>query len=192
MPPSRLLDAVRVDPFQPPLRQGGAGGGSPAEEALRRGYQEGLERGQAEGRALLDQERAAGAQKLAQAVAAVSSLEQKILKSLRGELVELALAVAARIVRAKVEEGDPVAARIVSEMLGRMGTGTRAKIRLHPEDYQSVLERVSNLEEPSNVELLADQAVERGGVIIECPEEDVDARTGTALTSFRDVLMDQP
>lgn len=192
MPPSKLLDSPEVEPFEPPVRQGGTGAGSPMEEAMRRGYLEGFERGKAEGKALLDQERAAGAKKVAQAVAAVSGLEQKIMTHLQREMVELALVIAARIVRAKVEEGDPIAARIVSEVLDKVGTSTRHKIRLHPEDYQSVLETVSNLDEPSTVELLADPSIERGGVIIECPEEDVDARTGTALTLFRDLLLDEP
>lgn len=204
MPPSRLLDRPDAQRFEPPeieldaialyntgeVRDDERAQARRLADAVRAGYAEGLERGQREGLAEAERQQRAAAERLARSLATLHALERQILHEVRAELTELAVAVATKIVREKIASDDPVAARIVQEIFARIGPGVGRKVRLHPADLEAVAGAAMTLAEPGSVELISDPAIERGGLVVECAEEDIDARISTAIDIFRDALED--
>ncbi len=204
MPPSRLLDAPDAMRFEPPelevdaialyntgeVRDDERAQARRLAEAVRAGYAEGLERGQREGLAEAERQQRAAAERLARSLATLHGLERQILHEVRAEVTELAVGIASKIVREKVASGDPVVTRIVQEIFARIGPGVGRKVRLNPSDLEAIAAAAMTLTEPGSVELIADPAIERGGLLVECAEEDIDARISTAVDIFRDALED--
>ncbi|MBP7149141.1 MAG: hypothetical protein KBD01_16555 [Acidobacteria bacterium] len=191
----RLMEPREAQRFDPPELRGAGPNASPedrAAEAVRAGFAQGLAQGRAEAQAALAKDRAAAGQKLAQSLAELHTVRREILEQGQRELVELALTIASRIVRARIEAGDPVAARIAAEVLARTAALPGRKIRLNPEDHEIVLAHCPGISGPGGVELVPDPAIERGGLVVECAAEAVDARVGTALEIFREALAEEP
>ena len=204
MPPSRLLDASDAQRFEPPelevdaialyntgeVRDDERAQARRLAEAVRAGYAEGLERGQREGLAETERQQRAAAERLARSLATLHGLERQILHEVRAEVTELAVGIASKIVREKIATGEPVAVRVVQEVFARIGPGVGRKVRLSPADLEAVTAAAATLAEPGSVQLIADPAIERGGLLVECAEEDIDARIATAVDIFRDALED--
>ncbi len=192
MAPSRVIGGAGGAPWRPPERDPSL---SPeeqerrrVEEAVHAGHREGFARGREEGLASVREER----ERLARALAAVHALERDVLSRLEGEIVDLAITIAERIVRARIEAGDEVALRAAREVIAACGEGGGIRVRLHPEDLETVRGHAPALAAPGLVELVADPSLERGDVLVETELETLDARVRTALAAFREELAGEP
>jgi len=190
--PSRLVGGSRGERWLPPERDPSL---APEEQerrrveaAVRAGYEEGLRRGREEAQAAVAGER----ERLARALAAVHALERDVLTRLEEEIVDLAVAVAERIVRARIEAGDEVALRAAREVLSACGESGGVRVRLHPRDLEQVRERAPELASPGLVELVPDPSLERGDVLVETELETLDARVRTALHACREEPAGEP
>jgi len=190
--PSRVIGGARGERWQPPERDPSL---APEEQerrrveaAVRAGYEEGLRKGREEALAAVAAER----ERLARALAAVHALERDVLARLEGEIVDLAIAVAERIVRARIEAGDEVAVRVAREAIAACGETGGVRVRMHPEDVALARERAPELEAPGLVELVADPSLARGDVLVETEMETLDARVRTALLACREELAGEP
>ena len=183
----RLLGGVAVSRFRPPA---GEGSGIDAleeerrrlEEAEQAAFERGLER--ARKQAAEEAERAV-AERLAgldAALAELQTLRGQMIAELRDEISALVLTASARILRQRLDAGDPVVVRILEEVLDADQEQTRWRIRLHPEDLQHVQR---NLPAGGQLELVADESLVRGGLVAESTGESVDARVEAALASLR-------
>ena len=183
MSPSRLLESPLAERFVPPEVKG-------VEDVARAAYLEGLERGRRDARAEAESAHRAAADRLAASLASLHALERQVLHEVRAEVTELAVAVASKIVRERIAVGDPIAARVAEEVFARIGPGIGCRVRLHPADLEAVAAAAATLAEPGSVELIADPAIERGGLLAEGAEETIDARISTAIDVYRDALED--
>jgi len=181
--PSRLLDAPLAQRFVPPETEG-------VEDAVRVGYAEGFERGRRDGMEEAERAQRAAAGRLAGSLATLHALERQILHAVRAEVTELAVAIASKVVRERIAAGEPVAARIAAEVFARIGPGTGRSVRLNPADLEAVTAAAAALTGPGGIELIADPAIERGGLLVESAEEAIDARVSTTIDIFRDALED--
>ncbi|UCF68774.1 MAG: hypothetical protein JSV80_05660 [Acidobacteriota bacterium] len=207
MSPGRLIDELLARPYEPPeMRGAGAGGrardgahsaGGPASEqmelerVLERGYEEGVARGLAEANQRLEQQLAEWQQALAEALGKLAQLEVTIIDRARRELPALAFEIAGRILRRRLDDEEPLAARAAEEVLERLGGGARCKLRLHPADRESVLTRCPSLACSDRVEIVVDESVGRAGVIAETEAEEIDARLETAYRAAWEALMEE-
>jgi flagellar assembly protein FliH len=116
----------------------------------------------------------------------LSELEDEIVRRNRQAMIDLALEIASRLLRERVEAGDPVAARVLTEALDLLPSGHTLRAHVHPDDVDAVRRDLADLLERRGVELAADDDVGRGGCIVESPGGTIDASVGTALSELRE------
>ncbi|NIP84149.1 MAG: hypothetical protein GTO03_00730 [Planctomycetales bacterium] len=108
------------------------------------------------------------------------------------EVVQLAFALAERIVRRQIERDPQIPLDLVREAIQLVGRGKRVRIALHPADFrlhQDALRRLSvTLQQTGEVELVGDQRVERGGCVVETPDGLIDQTITAQLQRIREEL----
>jgi flagellar assembly protein FliH len=107
------------------------------------------------------------------------------------EIVAIAVAVAAKIVRREIRTDDELVLRLVRRCLRRIPLPSPVRVRLHPEDVQAVAaarEAFALDDAGHQVAFEADRRVERGGCIVETPDFVVDGRALTQLAAAREAL----
>ncbi len=196
MPRGKVVDAPATRPYRPPERTARTDA-SPeelakrrVEDAVRAGYEEGLRRGREEAEQQLAEQLIAVRESLARSTAELHALAERVLELVKDEIVGLALQIASRVVRERIEAGDPVVVRIADEMLARLGEGVSCRLRIHPEDREALGRLQPELEAKGLVELVVDPSVGRGGLIVEAGDEELDARLGTAYQALWEAVMD--
>lgn len=153
--------------------------------AREQGYQEGLARAQAEVHATATE-----------AIAALTAAQQerhRVATEHEGALAELALQIARKVVGAHLDADPTLVARIVAEAITELEPSTALVARVHPTDLAAVEAAKGDLQRlvqgDGQIELLADESVDRGGVVLVSPVGEVDARVETKLsvleTAFR-------
>lgn len=191
-PESRLLrDACDLHrPFRPEAPERGAGDGpDPVVAAFERGHEE----GRIEGRDEVATEYARRAEALrlevARSLKRIADLEETLVHRHRQTMIDLALEIASRIVRARIEAGDPVVARALAEALDAAPDGQPIRARVHPDDVGAVRDELNDLVERRRVEIEADEEIERGGCVVEAPGGTIDASVATALDAMREAAV---
>ncbi|HEX7083926.1 MAG TPA: FliH/SctL family protein [Gaiellaceae bacterium] len=146
------------------------------------GYAEGLVRAAEE----LEAPRAA----LAAAIEAVGAARDELAASVELRAVELAVAIAERIVGAALEVDPELVCNVVASALRRVVERDRLAIDVHPDDaplLRSWLESQSEVAVAS-VEVRAERRVGRGGCVVRTVEGEVDARVSEQLARAGEVL----
>lgn len=90
-------------------------------------------------------------------------------------MVELALAIARRIVRREVALDSELTVAMARVALERLGDSTSVTIRLNPDDYETTAGRREALLPGSHVTVVPDTAVSRGGCLVQSDFGYVDA-----------------
>ncbi len=186
--PGKVLHADSVRPYRPRRLPGEEQ--AEFEENAARGFEAGLEKGRAAARGELEQAKAEIGSQIAQALGEVQKLRTQLFEEYRAELVSLALTAAARLVRARIEEGDPVAARVLEEVLGTLPARTPSRVELHPEDIE-MIEATRLLEGGAEIELVPNPSLSRGSLVVRAGGDEIDARLETALAALRDAAWDE-
>jgi len=162
------------------------------DEGYRRGYDEGMARGEAAGmekaRGAIDDATAQAGRILAlaqeQAAEAFAAAERQV--------VELALAVAGKVLAREVAENPMVILPIVKEALPTVEAQEQITIRVHPDCYELVLatrpELQAALSRANTLTVTADSALREGDCIIETPFGTVDARIDSQLEMVKAAL----
>jgi flagellar assembly protein FliH len=156
-------------------------------DGYRDGFAAGLARGREEGEA-----RAREAVALLQRAAARLADERTaVLVGAEQDLANLAVAIAARVVRREVQVDREVVVRVLREALHRVSPIEEIVVRTHPIDFQLIREApgvIESLREVRNFELTEDRRVGRGGCLVEASSGAVDARLETTLEEIERVL----
>ena len=95
---------------------------------------------------------------------------QQSLSELQQIAVELAVMAASRVVHSELQRESLGVEEFVADTISRMALLENAKVRLHPDDLQSLKTRLIGKTTPWNEELItlvSDRAIERGGVRLE-------------------------
>ncbi len=156
---------------------------------MRQGYEEGLEQAREEARQAMQRELDTLRGEYALGIEELAGVRETLVDRVRGELFGLALTTAARIVRARIDEGDPIVVRVIEEALAQVRDRGSCTVRVHPEDLESLQQRETG-GSSLGVELVADPTMSRGGVFLESGDEEIDARLETALTVLADSIME--
>ncbi|MGV8078673.1 MAG: FliH/SctL family protein [Syntrophales bacterium] len=151
------------------------------EKGLREGVKRGREAQQAEARRQLDT--------LAGLLAEVASLKRKILEESEPDILELVFAVAEKVLNREVAQQPDSVVPVLKAAMKNVMDRDGVKIRLHPLDYQHLLEiREDFLRQTDglrNVVFEQDESLRRGGVFIETRFGDVDARLDRQLGELK-------
>jgi len=155
-------------------------------EAEEKGLQEGLEKGEAQ----------VGAQvaSLAEMLSGFVSFKKDLLKQYEPQLLELAIAIARKIVHQELSQNPEAIAAIARETIREMPTKDPVTLRVHPKDYQVLKDRLPALQaefdQLEQVQLVASEGLDRGSCILETPVGKVDAGLNARFAEIRDVLLD--
>jgi flagellar assembly protein FliH len=113
--------------------------------------------------------------RLAATLEELGTLRQTMIRQSEQQMVELALAIARRILRREVMlDGDLILA-MARVALDRLGEAASTTIRLNPEDCALALQRHGDNPLGSRVRIVADAAVSRGGCLVESEFGFIDA-----------------
>jgi flagellar assembly protein FliH len=139
-------------------------------EAFAKGYEQGERAGLEAGGKQVD----AMLRRLAQTLDQLGDLRRTMIRETERQMVELALAVARRIVRREVALDQHLTLSMARLALERLGERTSATVRLHPDDLAATAAGRSEWS-GSHVTVVADASVRRGGCRIESDFGSVDA-----------------
>ncbi len=142
------------------------------------GYQDGIARAQAEVQS-----------QLLEVMAALTSAQQerhRLALQHEGALAELALQIARKVIGAHLDADPTLVARIVEQTIKELEPSTALEVRVHPGDLAAVeasrreLERL--VQGNGRIDIMADDTVDVGGVVLVSPVGEVDARIETKLS----------
>jgi flagellar assembly protein FliH len=140
-------------------------------EAFTKGYasgeQAGLEAGNKRADAML--------RRLAETLTELDGLRSQMVAQTERQMVQIALAVARRILRREVSIDQDLVVALARVALDRLGDQVSATVRLNPDDYAGITARRGAEWAGTRVSVVADPAVSRGGCRVESDLGFVDA-----------------
>ncbi len=140
-------------------------------EAFTKGYAQGeragLEAGGKRAEAML--------RRLAQTLEELSGLRDNMVRQTERELVQLAVAIARRILQREVSVDPELTAALAHIALERIGSATPATVRLHPDDFAIVSGGHPGAWIGRQVEVRPDPSIARGGCLLESEFGSIDA-----------------
>lgn len=154
-------------------------------EAFTKGYaageRAGLEAGARRADAML--------RRVAQTIESLGQLRRTIVRETERQMVELALTLARRVVHREVSLDPQLVAALAHVALERLGERAPATIRLHPDDYATVLSQQGEQWQGAQVSLVPDAAVARGGCVVESDFGMIDASVDAQLDEMSRALL---
>jgi flagellar assembly protein FliH len=191
LPEIEVLPAEDVAPPPPP---------PPDFEALKAAaWTEGFQQGYDEGLRLATQEQQEISTRLGALLHDVAADNEALVRTLETQVIELALAVAEKVIAREAKIDPTLVLNVVRSALSEIHDATELRIHVNPDDYPLLETRWQEML-PRTVaersELTLDELVERGGVIVETRIGYVDSQLKTRMnqvvTSFQAVLDGEP
>ena len=194
----RAVDVRRAD-FVPDSGEAAAVLGTPKaalhaspEERERAAFEEGRAAGRAELPWAEAEALASAIDAVEQAARALASLRSSYLDLHRRALVDLALAVAERVLGREIEADGDALAGVIAQALEAAGEERPLRLRLAPGDHETLsaghAPRLAALLEESGVAVDADPELAPGGLRLEAGRTEVDARIGEILKRVKENL----
>jgi flagellar assembly protein FliH len=127
--------------------------------------------------------------RMAQTVEELERLKTSLVHQTERQVVQLALALARRVVLRELTLDPDLIAAIAHVALERLSDGSPATIRLHPEDYAVVAGRRGNQWAGADVSVVPDPALARGGCVVESGFGVIDASVDAQLGELAAALL---
>lgn len=105
--------------------------------------------------------------RLSQTIDELQALRSDMVHKTERQVVQLAIAMAKRIVHREVSLDQDLLMAMARVALDRLGESANATIRLHPEDYAATAASRSDADVMGAVRIVADSAVRRGGCLVQ-------------------------
>jgi flagellar assembly protein FliH len=196
----------QLEPSEPPPRDGPARllaeAMAQAEKIRERARAEGYAEGHAEGRAAGHEagqaEIAAAASALGDALRGVESLRTSTVETVERDAIELALALAGKILAGAIQARPELVVEVVQGALRRISDRRSMTVLVNPADLELVSaaigERSSGIGQQPHAsgrelcDVQGDERVGVGGALVRTPEGEVDASLQTQLERAREVV----
>ena len=119
--------------------------------------------------------------------------KERLLDELRPHLVRLAISIAQRIVAAEIHQDWQMVERTVRAALKELSCEGELQVRVHPDD-KATIEQALGADETilsgiSELRVIADPSVERGGCIVESDYGTIDANIPTQFAQLQRTLL---
>jgi flagellar biosynthesis/type III secretory pathway protein FliH len=164
-------------------------------EAWREGFQLGYD----EGLRLAAEEQHDTGTRLSALLQGVASDTETLVRGLEVQVVELAMAIAEKVIAREARTDPEVVLSVVRSALSEVHDTTELRIRIHPDDVPLVESRWQEMLPRSTAErseLIPDVLVERGGVVVETrigyADSQLKTRLNQVITTFQAVLDGEP
>jgi len=154
-------------------------------DAFAKGYEQG-ERAGAEAGAKRAE---AMLRRLADTIQELADVRRAMIRETERQMVQLAMAIARRIVRREVAIDHELTLTMARVALERLGDSTAVTIRLHPEDFEATCRQREALLAGSHVTVAPDSAVSRGGCLVQSDFGYVDASVDAQFQELARALL---
>jgi len=158
------------------------------------GYQQGLEEGKTAAAQLMQEQVQAAAAKAEHMVQLAEQERINAVLAAERQIVEVTVTVLRKVLAREIEENPMVVLPIVKAALEKVCDQEQVTVRIHPEDYDLVLQARRDLQAMLGREqaltVLADHTVSVGGCVVDTPCGTVDARIDAQLEALIKVLQD--
>jgi flagellar assembly protein FliH len=178
-------------PYADKIDSLGYGGGRASKierEAYEKGFRSGEEAGMEMGRKKMELQ----IQKFSEILEELTILREKIFLSVEENILELALAVARKVIHHEVRSEREVAINVVKAALKAAILSEKVTIKLNPLDLDTAVEHKADLMDhidgSPKVKLEKDEGVGQGGCVIETAYGNIDARLEEQMAEVEKVL----
>lgn len=151
----------------------------PAREAQARTT--GLQEGEAAARQKLEAPLKDAIARLAHQLGELAGFRARFRQDAEEDLVKLAIAIAQRVLHREITTDPEAILGLVKAALQRVEAREVLRVRVHPEDARTLETCLADLGLPEKIEVVADQGLERGGVILETSRGYLEASVNTQL-----------
>ena len=131
---------------------------------------------------------------MTQAAQNLQASERQLLAEMQRLSVELAVAIASRLIHDKLSSGDFAVETLVRETVERVGSKRPVKVFLHPHDVALLEQRLQNSGQPfsdrNDVQVVVDPLLRRGDCRAETADVRVIAQLEAQLTGLRQNLLE--
>ena len=156
-------------------------------------YQKGFEEGKREGLILGRGEIAPLISKLKSTSQALLQAREETLNQVPQEVIEMALAIAKKVVRANVQVNKEIVTNMVREALRRTTDKERVVIRINPKDMEEIKahqgEYTSLVDGIKSLEIVDDRRVSLGGCVVETNSGNIVADLDAQLEEIKGKLI---
>jgi flagellar assembly protein FliH len=158
-------------------------------ELEREAFAKGFAQGERSGQEAANQRGEAMLRRLTQTLQELTELRSQMIRQTERQMVELALAVARRIVHREVSIDPDLLVAMARVALDRLGAAAQITVRLSPDDYQLTgAARVAHLT-ATNVTVVADGRIPRGGCQVESDMGTLDAGIDAQIHEIAQALL---
>jgi flagellar assembly protein FliH len=166
-------------------------------DAYQKGFNDGLEKGCADGERagfeLASKEQEPLLESLREALLKLKNLRGVTYQKIEKEVVELALAIARKVVCREIEMDHEVVVCVAREALARIEDPGKIKIKMNPQDLQFINETKYKLSDLigniDNFSLEGEENIQRGGCIIETNLGEIDARIENQIQAVEESFL---
>jgi flagellar assembly protein FliH len=192
-------DFEQLEPSDPPPRDAPARALAEAlaqaEEIREQARAEGFEQGRAAGHEQGRVEAESATQSLTEALHGVQALSQEVSDAVERDAIELALALAGKVIIATLQIRPELVVEVVQGALRRVSGQRTIAIFVNPVDLETVRAALGELQSQSVAveqwDLQPDQRVQPGGAIVRTAEGEVDACVQTQLERAAEVVLSE-
>jgi flagellar assembly protein FliH len=153
------------------------------EAAFREGEAAGRNQAAAQIQPLLD--------KLARSLHEVAELRPKLRLEAESDLLQLALAIARKVVHRELSTDPEALAGLVKVALEKIRLRDIVRVRINPQYHAPVAQLLSRLSPGTSIELLPDPKLELGGLVVETTRGEWDGSVSTQLKEIERGLADR-
>jgi flagellar assembly protein FliH len=166
-----------------------------AQGQIQQAYQQGLQEGEAAGARKATARLDPLVDQFGLILHELAQQKGRVRREAEQDLVKLSLAIARRILYREITLDPEALLGLVKAALDRVDARELHRIRLHAEDYKNLKPYLDTLRLPANVEVAADNRLERGAAVFETGRGNLDASVETQLREiergFADIVRRQ-
>lgn len=165
------------------------------QDAVRRGYADGLEMGREEGMRYYQQAVESLRDEIQKLVDALLAERQRLWEEMEPQVIDLVLEIGRKVLREEIQARREATLSIIKHALRRVADAEHVRIRVHPDDLHIAREHREDFlaicDGVKQVEIVDDQRVGGGGCIIETPNGTIDASLRTQIQSIEKTLREE-
>lgn len=154
------------------------------EQRSQSALQQGLKQGDTAARQQMAAQVDAVMQRLARSIEDLSGVKQKLRREAEQDMVQLALAIARRILHRELSVDPTAMLGLVKAAFDQLDMRELHRVRVHPEHAPILQQHLQRIGAPRRIEVEGDPAIERGGVIFETARGSMDASANTQLAEI--------
>lgn len=157
-------------------------------------YNEGIEKGQAEGRKMAVKKIEPMFDTFRNAIDEISSMRESIIEVHQKQLLEIIFLITEKIIRRSIHLNPEIILDTVRSASDHLMETEEIRLRLHPSDFEYIreIEKIlsKKLSRKNNIHVFEDAAIDRGGIVIETEFGEIDATIRSQIDHLKDELID--